>query len=196
MRGRLTRDRLVAQGIDCPEVYGDPALLLPLIYDKPVERHHTIGIVAHYMDEYDEKIKTFLADNPDATLISLTRYGHWRGVVDQIRSCEVVVSSSLHGLIIADAYGVRNAWMELSDKVEDRGFKFRDYFSSVGRDTSAPVDCTTSISREAIERAAALWKPISFDPAPLIKACPFAIKESIVARATAMPHIGNHAANQ
>src|SRR5699024_2844099 len=31
--------------------------------------------------------------------------------LDAITSCEVIVSTSLHGLILADAYGIPNAWL-------------------------------------------------------------------------------------
>jgi hypothetical protein len=51
--------------------------------------------------------------------------------LENLAGCESVASSSLHGLIFAEALQVPNVWIELSDKVLGGGFKFRDWFSVV-----------------------------------------------------------------
>jgi hypothetical protein len=50
-----------------------------------------------------------------------------------LAGCEAVASSSLHGLIFAEALRVPNVWIELSGKVHGGGFKFRDWFSLAER---------------------------------------------------------------
>ena len=49
--------------------------------------------------------------------------------ISQLTECQFILSSSLHGLIMADSFGIPNQWMVLSDKVEGKNFKFYDYYS-------------------------------------------------------------------
>src|SRR5690606_16600077 len=58
--------------------------------------------------------------------------------IDDLCSCEVVLSSSLHGLIAADAYAIPNLWVEFSDRVIGNGFKFNDYYSSLDEPDTSP----------------------------------------------------------
>ena len=59
-------------------------------------------------------------------------------VVEDILSCELVLSSSLHGIITAHAYGIPAVWLELSGRLVGGGYKFHDYYSSFDRE-SQPV---------------------------------------------------------
>ena len=54
----------------------------------------------------------------------------WRTIAE-IAACEVVFSQSLHGLIVADAFGIPNVWVVPSDTMVGGCFKFEDYFSTL-----------------------------------------------------------------
>ena len=103
VRGPLTRKVLMSYGVECPEVYGDPALLLPLIYNPQKIKCYKYGIIPHYCDFNLPYLMSFRKSNPDILFINMGHYSSWKDVIEQICSCERIISSSLHGLIISDA---------------------------------------------------------------------------------------------
>jgi len=127
VRGPYTRDRVKFFGGQCPEIYGDPALLLPLIVD-PSEKKYEVGIVPHNVD-YDVISKEY----PNNNIIGLGTRDYTR-VVDKITQCESIISSSLHGIICAHAYGIPAAWVKPNQKLKGDNVKFEDYFASVDVD--------------------------------------------------------------
>ena len=138
VRGKLTRELLLSQGFDCPEIYGDPALLVSKFY-KPVPiGKFKLGIIPHYVDLEIEYVKDFIKHNEDVLLIDVAHYNKWTDVCDKIVSCDCIISSSLHGIIASDSYGIPNVWVKFSDKVYGGNFKFLDYFSSVNRVENDP----------------------------------------------------------
>lgn len=173
VRGPLSRNLLLNQGIECPPVYGDPALLISRYYRPQVSVQYEIGIIPHYLDMDNPLIEEIQKLLPQVLIIKMKGYGHWHDIPDQICSCKRIASSSLHGLIVADSYGIPNVWIRLSDKVKGGSFKYLDYFGSVGRKESHPLDIFT------IEDFVNLIKNGKFSIAPFIDfnaikdACPF-----------------------
>lgn len=120
VRGKLTREAI--RGVNVPEVYGDPALLLPLIYNPQKEKTVEVGYIPHYIDKP-------LFEGKDYIDVALP----WKDFVDKVVQCKEIVSSSLHGIIIAEAYGIPATWAVYSDGVIGRGLKFKDYLTGTGR---------------------------------------------------------------
>lgn len=135
VRGPETRKRLLELGINCPQKYGDPALLISRYYKATsLPQKYKIGIIPHHSDIDNHIMRCFINKYSDnVLLINLTEYKQWTDIPDMVVSCDCILSSSLHGLIVADSYGIPNSWIGLSNKVYGGDFKFNDYFSSVQR---------------------------------------------------------------
>lgn len=129
VRGPLTREILLACGGDVPEVYGDPGLLLPRIYSPNIQPSYRLGIIPHWVDR--KEVITTWPPPPGARYIDVER--PWREFIDDLLSCERIVTSSLHGIVLAEAYGRPATWVEYGDNVIGRGFKFRDYLAGTYR---------------------------------------------------------------
>lgn len=169
VRGPLSRNKLLQQGIECPEVYGDPALLLPLFYDPQVSQTHAVGIVPHYIDKDHPWLDRYRRD-PQVKVIDVE--GDTFTFVDEVKSCEIIVSTSLHGLICADAYGIPSKWIDISNRLWGGNFKFLDYFGSVGRTTTEPMRPDDSTSLAMVTRHLQDHRPY-LDLRPLVNSCPF-----------------------
>ena len=174
VRGPLTRDLLCQAGMACPEVYGDPALLLPLVYNSATDKRYDVCFVTHFVDAGLSHVKDFCAAHPEICWVDMGNYGDWHSVIDKICASKLVISSSLHGLIVADAYGVPNVWVELSDQVVGGGFKFHDYFRGVGRRDVEPLDFRNTIDLEWAQSEAAKWTPVEFDVEEFMSVSPLA----------------------
>ncbi|MDX1760857.1 MAG: polysaccharide pyruvyl transferase family protein [Christiangramia sp.] len=127
-RGPLTREKLLQLGLEVPEVYGDPAILLPEFYNPQVEKKVKMGLIPHYVDK-DLEIVSKWGNKEDVKLIDV--FSGMETFISDIKSCEFTVSSSLHGVILSHAYGIPSAWSPLSDNLAGGGFKFNDYYQSV-----------------------------------------------------------------
>lgn len=131
VRGPLTRNIIV--GAEVPEVYGDPAILMPLIYNPEVDQDKEVGYLPHYADKaYVQKNTIDIQQNPKDLIKEMKRY-------------KKIVTSSLHGIILAEVYGLEVEWVKYSNEISGGTFKFRDYLYSTGREIDTygllpPVD--------------------------------------------------------
>lgn len=174
VRGPLTRKYLLERKIECPEVYGDPALLSPLIYNPGIKKKYKLGIIPHYSD-FDSPILESLKKAPEVLFIKMEGYKNWTDVIDQINSCEQIASSSLHGLILAEAYKIPNLWIEIEGNLMGGHFKFHDFFLSIGKDRKNPCIINKDTTKEYINELIADWHPKEIDLTPLINAAPFKV---------------------
>lgn len=164
VRGPLTRKHLISQGLDCPEVYGDPALLLPLFYKPTYTKKHKVGLIHHVSD------KPFNING--CHLISMSGYSNWTDVIDEICSCDIIASSSLHGLIVSEAYGIPNVWTE-SNKLIGGHFKFFDFFSSIHANVEEPLRISEKTNVTDLIKLASHHGGTDFNINPLIATAPF-----------------------
>lgn len=109
---------------------GDPGLLVPKATKGTNKRYH-FGIMPHYMDKQDPVIDKLSYQLPKSIVIDVLAPA--MEVAETISSCDYIISSSLHGLIVADAFGVPNIRLDISNRVTGEGYKFKDYASSMER---------------------------------------------------------------
>ena len=119
LRGKLSSALVTGARV---EVFGDPGLLADGLV-KP-DRQEYVAIVPHWKDQ-----ERMLALYPGCRFVDVMG-DPWRAL-QAIADAGRVVSSSLHGIVLADAFGIPRTW-EWFDGVQGRGFKFRDYGSVVG----------------------------------------------------------------
>lgn len=141
VRGKCTQQRIKELNMQVPEVIGDPALLLPLIYSPSESVKHELGIIPHYV-HYRSILN--IIDDPLIKIINL--YDSVEKVIDDINSCKVTISTSLHGIIVSHAYGIPCLWYDFNGaKLYGDNVKFEDYFSSVNIETYSPTLITKEL---------------------------------------------------
>lgn len=161
VRGPLTRELLLAQGVECPEVYGDPGCLAPILYPKAeCAKDIRLGVIPHYTEK-----SLFTSDDPSVALIDIQAPPE--EFFAKLSRCQRVASSSLHGIIFAESYDIPASWLKISENVRGGGHKFRDYYLGTGRETPTPLTLANFASEPD-------WKPIKTDNArALLDSFPF-----------------------
>ncbi len=178
VRGPLTRERVLAAGGSCEPVYGDAAWFLPKIFTPKVSKTHKLGVIFHKVhDEYARLV------DPDVKIISVERVGYdeIEQFITEMCQCEAIISTSLHGVIVAHAYGIPVRWCvasESSRQIHGDGLKFQDYFASVGREAPTPLDISSLQSISSDLASQCIDNPSHpIDTKALAAAAPFEVLE-------------------
>lgn len=131
LRGRLSLRKLADVGVNC-EIFGDPVLLFPELYPQmQVQKKFKFGLVPHFKEKNSRLIENIIKLN-DPSILILDPCSDIFKFVNDILSCENIISSSLHGLILAEAYGIPTLRYVDSDVILGGDFKYDDYYSGVG----------------------------------------------------------------
>lgn len=137
VRGPKTRAVLQEKlGWNVPEIYGDPALLFPRYFQPTTPRaEERIAFVPHkhhwkyFKQDLSGQInKLSVADDVET-------------VVAAIATAGACISTSLHGIIFAQAYGVPWVWLNVQDdELKGGEFKFEDFFATLDANAVARHD--------------------------------------------------------
>ncbi|WP_182912864.1 polysaccharide pyruvyl transferase family protein [Paracoccus onubensis] len=186
VRGPLTRDLIIENGGQCPEIYGDPAWLLPILYPRKLHPTHKTGLILHFTHE-----AMTTPVSPDVKRIDIRRLGYSEieAFLDEMHDCERIISSSLHGVIIAQAYGIPACLATVtssSTQIHGDGIKFDDYYQSIGYQ-HAPKEVDLSqfliIDDDVIHPDGFLLARKPIDLTALLEAAPFAVTAGVSAAA-------------
>lgn len=114
------RGKLTALALGLPYVpLGDLGLLASRIWTKSPAKYD-IGVVRHYVDHEEYPFADIVIDATEPA----------EQVIKKISSCRVIMSSSLHGIIIADSYGIPNMRIARDDVITG-DWKWMDHKSAL-----------------------------------------------------------------
>lgn len=184
-------------------VYGDPVWLLPAFYNPPIEKRYELGVILHLSELTDRgyearyrpehvryHIPSDLAGSVKliSTITPISAAG-LKARLDDILSCKRIVSTSLHGMVFAESYGIPCLYFPPTGRPKgerqaklggDDGLNLRmsDLYQGLGLDHLPiyvqPRNAETNWDGlcDAIDR---LWEPKFFDAARLIDAFPLQV---------------------
>ncbi|GIG22671.1 GumL protein [Cellulomonas chitinilytica] len=156
VRGPLTRALLESKGIDAPAVYGDPGLLVGMLWPDLATLRDPSGpvlVVPNFHELATRRLRPGELDPRSDLDVCLRR----------IARSSLVVGSSLHGLVVAESLGIPARRVRY---VSEPSFKYDDYYAGTGREQHTPASSVA----EALEmggEAGPRW-----DPAALVAAFP------------------------
>lgn len=164
-RGPLSAAAVRAAG-HTPSAHLDPGFLLSRFLPRAARSPSVkMGILCSWVD-HAQATSAYGSAMPVVNALAAVE-----DVVNTIVEWEIVVSSCLHGIVAAIAYGKPVVWARFSDRMMGDGFKFRDLFASLGVDLPKVVDLSEVLEPRAIAEHATMYDPP--DTQALMACCPF-----------------------
>lgn len=124
---KAVRGKLTAEFLHLPDTValGDPGLLASKFYTpKQNIKTDKIIIISHWQD-----YKALYAKFSDRYKVINMATNNIEDIFETISHAELVLSSSLHGIIFAHSFGVPAIHIEEGDIGSKNNFKFKDYYS-------------------------------------------------------------------
>lgn len=199
-RGPVTRALFNEENALSPAVFGDPVWLLPQFYRPPVEKKWELGVIVHLSELTGTDLSSVVRPElrryvvPDELRDSV-RIIHTRTAIsaealrerlDEILACRRLVSTSLHGMVFAESYGI--PCLYFAPRGEQRGLCVRPLDPNDGNDLRI-TDLYQGLGLEKVpvyvqprwrythwpklmRTIDRVWEPKPFDPEPLVSAFP------------------------
>lgn len=152
IRGPFSREIVMKNGYPCPEIYGDPAVLMPFIYNPDVACEDTIAVILHHRTELtqsessaaEKDYKIYIDQDllRERNIVFIDpKTTDYISFIKEMKKSRMVISSSLHGIILAEAYGIPAVFLNWG--MSDQPLKFHDWYSSTGRE----LRCSNSLQQ-------------------------------------------------
>jgi hypothetical protein len=132
-RGPRTRDLAKMLGWKTTDVFGDPGILLSRMFE-PERKRWEVGFVPNFSHAHSYRgtesatgVKVIDLERPDV-----------RAVTAELSSCRAIVSTSLHGIVAAQAFGIPWVWCKTEPELSGAEFKFHDFMEGM-RISARPV---------------------------------------------------------
>jgi pyruvyltransferase len=171
LRGPLTHRALRRGGVALADVpFGDPGFLAPALLGVTRSGAPTfpVGLVAHYLDRHDPGLRAMLTSAGVADLDVSEPPAAFLG---RMADCAAVISTSLHGLVFAEALGIPSLWVKAGDRLIGGDFKFADWFATTARPQARPHLLAPGDTALALAARAELRESL-IDPSALRAAFP------------------------
>jgi pyruvyltransferase len=130
---------------------------MPLIYDPGnPEKEYEVSVILHHRtnrvadnsddaEKYEISISDELTEKYHLHFID-PKTADYQFFIDELAKSKKVIASSLHGIILAEAYGVPTVFLNWG--MDDQPIKFHDWYLSTGRE----MECSKSME-EALDAA-------------------------------------------
>jgi len=151
VRGKLSQELM---GLDSEITLGDPGLLLSSVIPKETTKWRIL-IIPHFQDYNNKKLEKFKRDNRFEIIDVRNKP---EDIIKKISSATLVLSSSLHGLIISDSYNVPNMLYNISGKTQF--FKYDDYYSATNRQKIVVDDSFNLLDESILYNFTKCYHPI------------------------------------
>ena len=176
VRGRITLERLrrlTRQALEGVAV-GDPGLLASRLYPAKGPAFRICGIIPHHAELADVKRSAETVAKElesgillDSTIKAMSAFDRLKRiipgavvlnpesapetVVRRISECKTLLSSAMHGLIVADSFGIPNMRVVASRSLMGGDYKFKDYYSAFSCERYRVMDIRGDFPKNILE---------------------------------------------
>lgn len=142
LRGKKTAFLLAEQGLLKKDVpLGDPGSLIgvlaPWNHLRSQAKRYRIGVIPHLSDLAHPVVRALRGDKE---VLVLDVRDEPAKFLEGLASCRNIMSSSLHGIVFAEALNIPTLWVRLAGRLAGGTFKFEDYFSLCTNPQKTPVE--------------------------------------------------------
>lgn len=152
LRGPRTRALL---GLRKTVPFGDPGIVAASMFGiTRSDPNGRIALIPHHSDAPEVRRlfdrSKLIRDECDILDVANTP----RNLIDQVSRYDACISSSLHGVIVAESLGIPTIAVSFGDRLIGGAFKFADYFEGTGRSFEglSSIDAALSTLERGVSR--------------------------------------------